>query len=172
MNDFGEFRSASDAVCLVNTNRHHDEKEAQVSNDRHRIYPGAVRGSVAITLRLEGAVALTLAVLAYRATGASWLMFAVLFLTPDLSMLGYLINRRVGAWMYNFGHSYLTPAAVAVLGFVMGISMLGPIALIWAAHIGFDRLVGYGLKYSEAFGATHLGWKGKKDSDFYGREGA
>ncbi len=50
------------------------------------------------------------------------------------------------------------------------LKMLPPIALIWAAHIGFDRLVGYGLKYSEAFGATHLGWKGKKDFDFYGRE--
>jgi hypothetical protein len=167
MNDFGEFRSASDAVFWVNTNRHHDEKEAQVSNDRHRIYPGAVRGSVAITLRLEGAVALALAVLAYRATGASWLMFAVLFLTPDLSMLGYMINKRVGAWIYNFGHSYLTPAAIALLGFVMGISMLGPIALIWAAHIGFDRLVGYGLKYAAAFGATHLSWKDKRDFDVH-----
>jgi hypothetical protein len=136
-------------------------------NDRHRVYPGAVRGSVAVTLRLEGAVALTLAVLAYRATGAGWLMFAILFLAPDLSMIGYLINKRVGAWIYNFGHSYLTPSAVALLGIALGTTILWPIALIWAAHIGFDRLVGYGLKYSEAFGATHLGWKGKRDFDVY-----
>ncbi len=138
-----------------------------MSNDRHRVYPGAVRGSVAVTLRLEGAVALTLAVLAYRATGAGWLMFAILFLAPDLSMIGYLINERVGAWIYNFGHSYLTPSAVALLGIALGTTILWPIALIWAAHIGFDRLVGYGLKYSEAFGATHLGWKGKRDFDVY-----
>ncbi len=138
-----------------------------MSNDRHRVHPGAVRGSVAVTLRLEGAVALTLAVLAYRATGAGWLMFAILFLAPDLSMIGYLINKRVGAWMYNFGHSYLTPSAVALLGIALGTTILWPIALIWAAHIGFDRLVGYGLKYSEAFGATHLGWKGKRDFDVY-----
>ncbi len=138
-----------------------------MSNDRHRVYPGAVRGSVAVTLRLEGAVALTLAVLAYRATGAGWLMFAILFLAPDLSMIGYLINKRVGAWIYNFGHSYLTPSAVALLGIALGTTILWPIALIWAAHIGFDRLVGYGLKYSEAFGATHLGWKGKRDFDVY-----
>ncbi len=138
-----------------------------MSNDRHRVYPGAVRDSVAVTLRLEGAVALTLAVLAYRATGAGWLMFAILFLAPDLSMIGYLINKRVGAWMYNFGHSYLTPSAVALLGIALGTTILRPIALIWAAHIGFDRLVGYGLKYSEAFGATHLGWKGKRDFDVY-----
>jgi len=138
-----------------------------MSNDRHRVYPGAVRGSVAVTLRLEGAVALTLAVLAYRATGGGWLMFAILFLAPDLSMIGYLINKRVGAWIYNFGHSYLTPSAVALLGIALGTTILWPIALIWAAHIGFDRLVGYGLKYSEAFGATHLGWKGKRDFDVY-----
>ncbi len=138
-----------------------------MSNDRHRVYPGAVRGSVAVTLRLEGAVALTLAVLAYRATRAGWLMFAILFLAPDLSMIGYLINERVGAWIYNFGHSYLTPSAVALLGIALGTTILWPIALIWAAHIGFDRLVGYGLKYSEAFGATHLGWKGKRDFDVY-----
>jgi hypothetical protein len=138
-----------------------------MSNDRHRVYPGAVRGSVAVTLRLEGAVALTLAVFAYRATGAGWLMFAILFLAPDLSMIGYLINERVGAWIYNFGHSYLTPSAVALLGIALGTTILWPIALIWAAHIGFDRLVGYGLKYSEAFGATHLGWKGKRDFDVY-----
>ncbi len=138
-----------------------------MSNDRHRVYSGAVRGSVAVTLRLEGAVALTLAVLAYRATGAGWLMFAILFLAPDLSMIGYLINKRVGARIYNFGHSYLTPSAVALLGIAQGTTVLWPIALIWAAHIGFDRLVGYGLKYSEAFGATHLGWKGKRDFDVY-----
>jgi hypothetical protein len=167
LNVFSEFRSASDAVFWVNTNRHHDQKKAQMSNDRHRVYPGAVRGSVAVTLRLEGAVALTLAVLAYRATRAGWLMFAILFLAPDLSMIGYLINERVGAWIYNFGHSYLTPSAVALLGIALGTTILWPIALIWAAHIGFDRLVGYGLKYSEAFGATHLGWKGKRDFDVY-----
>ncbi len=82
-------------------------------------------------------------------------------------MIGYLINKRVGAWMYNFGHSYLTPSAVALLGIALGTTIFWPIALIWAAHIGFDRLVGYGLKYSEAFGATHLGWKGKRDFAVY-----
>jgi hypothetical protein len=33
----------------------------------------------------------------------------------------------------------------------------GSVALIWLAHIGFDRALGYGLKYKAGFGFTHLG---------------
>ena len=32
-----------------------------------------------------------------------------------------------------------------------------PLALVWIAHIGFDRALGYGLKYPSAFADTHLG---------------
>ena len=112
-------------------------------------------------LRLEGGVALALLALAYRASGASWWLFAVHFLVSDLTMLGYLVNRRVGAAVYNIGHTYLTPAALAFAGVVPGTSALWLTGLIWGAHIGFDRLLGYGLKYPQAFQATHLGWRGK-----------
>jgi hypothetical protein len=105
---------------------------------------------------LEGAVALTVLVLAYRATGASWWLFAALFFVPDLSMLGYLANRRIGAAIYNIGHSYVSPAVLALAGVVFGTSAPWLIGLIWGAHIGFDRLMGYGLKYSRGFQATHL----------------
>ena len=125
------------------------------------VLPGATRGEVTLMLRLEGAVALGAAMLAYRATGASWGLFAGLFLLPDLSMLGYLANRRLGAAIYNAGHTYLAPAALAALGWATNTPALFAPALIWAAHIGFDRLMGYGLKYGTAFGATHLGWRGK-----------
>jgi hypothetical protein len=122
---------------------------------------GAVTGAVAATLRLEGGVALVLAVAAYRLLGASGWMFAWLFLAPDLSMLGYLANRRVGALTYNIGHSYLTPAALALGGVLLHNALAYQLAAIWFAHIGFDRLLGYGLKYPQAFGATHLGFIGK-----------
>ncbi len=121
--------------------------------------PGAATGSVAVLLRAEAAIELTLAVWAYRHLGGSWTLFAALFLVPDLSMLGYLVDRRVGAWLYNFGHSYISPAVLAVAGFATAAPLLHALALIWAAHIGFDRLAGFGLKYKTAFGATHLGWK-------------
>lgn len=122
---------------------------------------GAVTGSVALTLRLEAALVLAGSILAYRSLEGSWTHFAALFLVPDLCMLGYLADSRWGARLYNLGHTYLSPVLLALLGLALGTAELDGPALIWAAHIGFDRLVGYGLKYPEAFGATHLGLKGR-----------
>jgi hypothetical protein len=118
---------------------------------------GAVSGAPRTLLRLEGAVALLGATLAYFALGGRWAMFALLFLLPDLSMLGYFAGRRVGAAAYNAAHSYLGPAMLAVLGAASGAHDLLWVACIWAGHVGFDRLLGYGLKYGTSFGDTHLG---------------
>jgi hypothetical protein len=122
---------------------------------------GATTGGVTVVLRLEGLLALAVAVAGYRILGQGWLMFALLFLTPDLSMLGYLIDSKVGATAYNVGHSYLSPGVLALAGLILGLPLLLALALIWVAHIGFDRALGYGLKYPTAFGATHLGLKGR-----------
>lgn len=108
-------------------------------------------------LRIEGAVVLALMIWAYQNLGGNWWLFAALFLVPDLFMLGYLRSNRAGAWVYNVGHTYLAPGALALLGLISGISALMPIALIWAAHIGFDRMLGYGLKDPAGFKVTHLG---------------
>ena len=89
--------------------------EAALSRPEHAA-AGAAAGAVAWTLRLEGAVVLTVAVLAYRALGANWWLFALLFLVPDVSMLGYFVGRRFGAATYNVGHTYLAPGALALLG--------------------------------------------------------
>ena len=122
--------------------------------------PGAVSGAPRLVLRLEGAAALAGASLAYSALGGRWGVFALLFLIPDLSMLGYLAGRRVGAACYNAAHSYLGPALLASLGVSSGAHGLLCVAFIWAAHVGFDRLLGYGLKYGTSFGDTHLGRRG------------
>jgi len=98
---------------------------------------------------------------AYGAWGSGWGLFAALFLVPDISMLGYLAGPRVGAACYNAGHSYLGPALLGAAGLGVGQPLAVAIALIWVAHIGFDRMLGYGLKYSTAFGHTHLGLVGK-----------
>ena len=84
-------------------------------------------------------------------------MFFGLLLVPDLSMLPYLINPRVGGAVYNVFHSYFSPLAVAAVAIAFYRAGLLPYILIWTAHIGMDRLLGYGLKYSTAFGRTHLG---------------
>jgi uncharacterized protein DUF4260 len=119
------------------------------------------RGSILTLLRLEGlAVAIVSAVL-YARTGASWWLFAALWLVPDLSMLGYLAGSCQGARVYNAAHTYVLPGALALSSLTLHVPVLLPLALIWTNHIGVDRLMGYGLKYSDGFGWTHLGRLGK-----------
>ena len=122
----------------------------------------AVSGNVLLLLRLEGlAVAAASAVL-YARTGASWWLFAVLWIAPDLSMVGYLAGSCRGARIYNAFHTYVTPMTLALSALLLHAGGLLPIALIWVNHIGVDRLLGYGLKYPAGFGWTHLGMQGKR----------
>jgi len=107
-------------------------------------------------VRIEGAVILALSVLFYGLIGASWLLFIVLFLVPDLSMLGYLGGPRIGAVSYNLLHTYAPPGLLAAFGLMSGSSLLVSVALIWFSHIGFGRMVGFGLKYPTGFFDTHL----------------
>jgi hypothetical protein len=93
----------------------------------------------------------------YAGTGFGWGRFALLFLAPDLSMLAYLAGPRRGAVAYNSVHSYVGPVVLGLAGFLSPGTTATALALIWAVHIGFDRLLGYGLKYPSAFGHTHLG---------------
>ena len=93
---------------------------------------------------------------AYRWNHGSWLQFSLLFLTPDISMLGYLANERVGAWVYNAIHTYAGPLILAGSALWTNHHALLLWALIWFAHIGFDRMLGFGLKYPTGFKHTHL----------------
>lgn len=106
---------------------------------------------------------LALAVAAYAQFGAGWGWFALLFLLPDLSFLGYLRGPRVGALAYNAAHSYAGPLALLAAGVLGAMPALLALALVWCAHIGFDRALGYGLKYTSGFGDTHLGRIGPAD---------
>jgi hypothetical protein len=122
---------------------------------------GSVSGAPRLLLRAEGAGLLIVAGMLYGETGAAWWLFAVLFLAPDLSFLGYLAGPRAGAIAYNAAHSLVAPLALAIAGLLLPAIPPLALALIWIAHIGFDRLLGYGLKYQAGFGFTHLGRIGK-----------
>lgn len=120
---------------------------------------GSVSGPVRTWLRIEGLAALTLAVVLYSRAGYSWGLFAILFLAPDVSFAGYLAGQRAGAAVYNLLHSFAGPLALAAALLPGGTAVAVP--LIWAAHIGFDRALGYGLKYPTGFADTHLGRIGR-----------
>ena len=122
---------------------------------------GAVAGAPRLILRLEGAAWLIVAAFFYWRLGGSWLVFAILFLAPDLSFLAYGLSPRVGAIAYNAVHTTLGPPALLALAAWLGSTLGEDVALIWLAHVGFDRALGYGLKYATAFGDTHLGRLGK-----------
>lgn len=85
-----------------------------------------------------------------------WLAFLVFF-APDLSFAAYLFGPRVGAFGYNLVHLYAFGLWVAVLGLTVGGFDIVALGLLWLAHAGFDRALGYGLKSGEAFVITHLG---------------
>jgi hypothetical protein len=122
---------------------------------------GASTGGVRTVLRLEALCVLIATLVAYRASGAGWGMFALCFLLPDLSLFAYLSNARVGALVYNAAHSYIGPVGCLVASMLLPVPMLTTVGLIWAAHLGFDRTLGYGLKYTAGFGFTHLGRIGR-----------
>lgn len=110
-----------------------------------------------ILLRLEGLAVLAAASIGYGIHGYPWGRFFLLFFAPDLLMFGYLWGTRVGAAVYNIGHNYLAPFCLWLVAYFGHMPVLIPLVLIWAAHIGFDRLLGYGLKYGTGFKDTHLG---------------
>lgn len=107
-------------------------------------------------LRLEGLVLLVGSVAAYALLGGSWVLFVVLLLAPDLSMLAYLINPRMGATAYNAVHLYLLPGILFAAGYFVSAPLAMQIAAIWFAHIGMDRTLGFGLRYATEAKITHI----------------
>jgi len=122
---------------------------------------GVVTGGVRTVLRLEGLALFIGMTLLYNIWDGSWWVYALLFFVPDLSFAAYLAGPRTGALIYNAAHSYLAPVTIMTSGFATASPLTLSIAMIWLAHIGFDRALGYGLKYAAGFGFTHMGRIGK-----------
>ena len=117
----------------------------------------AVVNPVRVWLRLEAMAVFVGGLLVWIAMNGGWLKFVLGFLLPDLALLAYLIGPRAGAGVYNFTHSYLVPAALAIVGATLDDTLLLLAGALWTAHIGFDRMLGLGLKYPTGFADTHLG---------------
>jgi Domain of unknown function (DUF4260) len=115
--------------------------------------------------RLEGLALLAASITVYAITAPNWILFALLLLTPDLAMVGYLRGPRLGAIAYNLAHLKILPLALGIVGLMTSNTLEIQLALIWFAHIGMDRAAGYGLKLETGFSDTTLGKIGRQTSE-------
>jgi hypothetical protein len=113
-------------------------------------------------MKLEALALWGLSVFLFAQLGYAWWWYPVLFFAPDLSMLGYLGGTRLGAIVYNIVHHHMVSIGLYVAGFFLGLPMLQLTGVILFGHSNMDRLLGYGLKYPDAFQNTHLGMIGKQ----------
>jgi hypothetical protein len=121
---------------------------------------GTVLGAPRRWLRLEGATLVVGAIIAFSTTHQAWWLVPLTVLVPDVLAAGYLGGTRIGARVYNLAHSTPLPALMVGLGWWRAAPIVLALGLVWLAHIGVDRLLGYGLKYNDRFQHTHLGWIG------------
>jgi hypothetical protein len=112
-------------------------------------------------LRAEGLATFGAGLAGFLFLGLPWWAFLLLLLTPDVSMVGYLRDPRLGAIVYNVAHDVATGAAIAGVGLAIGSVPVAAAGAILVAHSGMDRIAGYGLKYPSSFQDTHLGRIGR-----------
>jgi hypothetical protein len=97
----------------------------------------------------------------FAALDEPWWILPLLLFVPDVFMVGYARSQRAGAWLYNVAHSYPAPTVLGAVASFAHETMWQAVALVWFAHIGMDRALGYGLKYETDFRDTHLGRIGR-----------
>jgi hypothetical protein len=129
---------------------------SSTTTDRGGIAAGANAGAPTRLLRLEGSALLAGSLLAYTTTGRPWWLIPLTLLLPDLSAVGYLGGTALGARLYNLFHITPLPGLLLALGWWQDASLASALGLVWLAHIGMDRMLGYGLKYDDDFQHTHL----------------
>ena len=108
-------------------------------------------------LKIEEVAMLVLSIVLFNQLHFVWWWYLVLFLAPDISMLGYLINTRIGAYSYNFFHHKAVGIIIGLLVFYLHNETYMLAGIIIFGHSSFDRILGYGLKYTDSFKNTHLG---------------
>lgn len=113
-------------------------------------------------LKLEEAAQFVLAIVGFSLLDYTWWWFPALLLTPDVGMLGYLVSPKLGAFTYNLFHHKGVAIVLLIFGYFYTYPLLMLIGIILFAHASFDRIFGYGLKYSDSFHHTHLGKIGQK----------
>lgn len=114
------------------------------------------------SLKLEEALMMILGIVLFSELSLSWWWFIGLFFAPDLGMIGYAVNPKAGAITYNIMHHKGIAVAIYLAGWYINNEIAMFVGALLFAHSAFDRMLGYGLKYPDAFTNTHLGRIGKK----------
>ena len=113
------------------------------------------------TLKIEELAQFILGIFLFSQLNYAWWWFPLLLLTPDIGMIGYLFNPKIGAFAYNVFHHKALAIAIGLSGYFLNNPLLILIGVILFSHASFDRIFGYGLKYPDSFKNTHLGSIGK-----------
>ncbi len=113
-------------------------------------------------IKLEELGQFLLSILLFSQLEFAWWLFPACLLLPDLSMIGYAFGPKTGAGIYNFFHHKMTGVGLLLLGLTLSSPWLTLAGVILFGHSAMDRIFGYGLKFSDSFQHTHLGWIGKK----------
>ena len=108
-------------------------------------------------LKLEQLALFAFAFFLYQQLDFSWWTFWLFLLLPDISIAGYLINKKLGAHIYNFAHHQGVAIVIIVVGGYFDENHIQAIGLVLLAHSAMDRVFGFGLKYTDSFKNTHLG---------------
>lgn len=116
-------------------------------------------------LKLEETGIFLLTVYLFSTLDFAWWWFPTLLLVPDIGMIGYLINSKIGALLYNLFHHRLVAACVGMYGLAFENTYWILAGVILFAHISFDRIMGYGLKFNDSFNHTHLGSIGRTNTN-------
>lgn len=112
-------------------------------------------------IKIEELAKLVLCYILSLYLGYAWWIFLVWLLAPDISMAGYLINKKAGAVVYNAVHHQALAILTGLIGLWTGSAAWMLVGLVLFGHSSMDRAFGFGLKYSDDFKHTHLGWIGK-----------
>ena len=107
-------------------------------------------------LRIEGAIFFLIALDLFSLREQSWLIFILLLFTPDISMIGYLKNKKLGSFLYNSVHNYILAIFLVILGNITPNDWMVTLGIIIFAHVSLDRTLGFGLKYPSDFKDTHI----------------
>ena len=114
-------------------------------------------------LKLEELFMFVLGLYLFSLLDFQWWWFLILILLPDIGMVGYVLNNKAGALMYNIFHHKGLAIAIYLTGIYLSVPLLQLIGIIVFSHASMDRMIGYGLKFEKGFKYTHLGEIGGKN---------